>query len=133
MKKVITYGTFDVFHYGHFYLLERASAHGDHLTVCVSTKDFNLLKGKVSKLSFAQRCYILQNISFVDCLIAEKTWEQKITDIKRLNIDTFAIGDDHKVKYDFLKEYCEVIYIPRTKGVCSTGIKKLASYSHSRA
>ena len=123
MKKVITYGTFDVFHYGHFYLLERASAYGDHLTVCVSTDEFNSVKGKKAQLSFDDRCHILRNILFVDEVKAEENWEQKILDIRKLQIDVFVIGDDWTGKFNFLKKYCQVEYLPRTKNISSSLIR----------
>ncbi len=124
MKKVITYGTFDVFHYGHFALLERARLLGDHLTVCVSTDKFNKSKGKNSILNYEKRINILKHISLIDDIRAEENWDQKIDDIKRLNIDIFVIGDDWKGRFDFLKEYCEVIYLPRTIKISSTKIKE---------
>ena len=124
MKKVITYGTFDVFHYGHFYLLERAAALGDHLTVCVSTDEFNLQKGKTAKLGWDARCHILKSISFVDEVVPEVSWSQKIEDIKKYEIDIFTIGDDWEGKFDFLNRYCKVIYLPRTEDVSSTLIRR---------
>jgi glycerol-3-phosphate cytidylyltransferase len=126
MKKVITYGTFDVFHYGHFYLLERAAKLGDHLTVAVSTDEFNLQKGKKAMLNWAARCHILQNISFVDEVIAEENWSQKVNDVNKFNIDVFVIGDDWKGKFDFLNQYCEVTYLNRTKNISSTLIRREA-------
>ena len=126
MKKVITYGTFDVFHYGHFYLLERAAKLGDHLTVAVSTDEFNLQKGKKAMLNWATRSHILQNISFVDEVIAEENWSQKVNDVNKFNIDVFVIGDDWKGKFDFLNQYCEVTYLNRTKNISSTLIRREA-------
>ena len=126
MKKVITYGTFDVFHYGHFYLLERAAMLGDHLTVAVSTDEFNLQKGKKAMLNWAARCHILQNISFVDEVIPEENWSQKVNDVNKFNIDVFVIGDDWKGKFDFLNQYCEVTYLNRTKNISSTLIRREA-------
>ena len=124
MKKVITYGTFDVFHYGHFALLERARFLGDHLTVCVSTDKFNESKGKNLILNYEKRVNILKQISLIDEIRAEESWDQKINDVKSLNIDIFVIGDDWKGRFDFLKEYCEVIYLPRTIKISSTKIKE---------
>ncbi len=125
MIKVITYGTFDVFHYGHFYLLERAKMLGDHLTVCVSTDQFNKKKRKHSKLPFEERKRILEHITFCDQVLPENNWEQKICDIKKLNIDIFTIGKDWEGKFDFLRAYCKVIYLPRTLGISSSQIKQI--------
>ena len=125
MKKVITYGTFDVFHFGHFSLLERASELGDHLTVGVSNDNFNLIKNKSSYLPFNQRKRIVESFRFVDSVIEEKSWDQKINDITMLSIDIFVIGDDWTNKFDFLKEYCEVIYLTRTKDISSTKTRAL--------
>ena len=125
MKKIITYGTFDVFHYGHFSLLERAKSFGDHLTVCVSTDKFNILKKKNSHMNFTERLNILKHISLIDDLRPENNWEQKITDIMDLKIDIFVIGDDWKGHFDFLKEYCEVRYLPRTITISSSKIREI--------
>jgi len=105
MKKVITYGTFDLLHHGHIRLLERARALGDHLTVAVSTDEFNLGKGKVCTYTYTERKHILEAIRYVDEVIPETTWEQKIIDVKERNIDVFVIGDDWTGKFDFLKEF----------------------------
>ncbi|MGQ9008292.1 glycerol-3-phosphate cytidylyltransferase [Bacillus stercoris] len=124
MKKVITYGTFDLFHYGHMKLLERARCLGDYLIVGLSTDEFNLQKQKKSHHSYEHRKLILETIDFVNLVIPEKSWEQKVTDIKKYGVDTFVIGDDWKGKFDYLNEYCKVIYLPRTEGISSTKIKK---------
>ncbi|GEL15424.1 glycerol-3-phosphate cytidylyltransferase [Pediococcus cellicola] len=124
MKKVITYGTFDLLHKGHIRLLKRARALGDHLTVCVSTDEFNALKGKKAYTSYEDRKYILEAIRYVDEVIPEKGWDQKIKDVQERHIDTFVMGDDWKGKFDFLKDYCEVIYLPRTEGISTTKIKR---------
>ncbi|CAM4002293.1 glycerol-3-phosphate cytidylyltransferase [Mesobacillus zeae] len=124
MKKVITYGTFDLLHWGHINLLKRAKALGDHLTVAISSDEFNSLKSKKSYHSFDNRKMILESIRYVDEVIAEDNWEQKINDIVDNNIDIFVMGDDWKGKFDFLKDYCEVIYLPRTVGISTTKIKK---------
>ncbi|WP_338211549.1 glycerol-3-phosphate cytidylyltransferase [Lactiplantibacillus paraxiangfangensis] len=123
MKKVITYGTFDLLHKGHIRLLKRAKALGDHLTVCVSTDEFNAIKGKKAYTSFEDRKYILEAIRYVDEVIPEKDWGQKISDVVDNHIDTFVMGDDWAGKFDFLKDYCEVIYLPRTEGISTTKIK----------
>ncbi|MDD3563024.1 MAG: glycerol-3-phosphate cytidylyltransferase [Candidatus Cloacimonetes bacterium] len=123
MRKIITYGTFDLFHYGHMNLLMRARKLGDYLIVALSTDEFNLIKGKESVMPYAQRKEILEAIRYVDLVIPEENWEQKIADIKRYKIDTFVMGDDWQDKFDFLKDYCEVIYLPRTEVVSSTMLK----------
>lgn len=125
MNKVITYGTFDTFHYGHLCLLKAARKLGDHLTVAVSTDEFNSIKGKKCVFDFEQRQQWVNSIKYVDVVIAEEDWEQKINDVVKHNISTFTIGDDWKGVFDFLQDYCEVIYLPRTVGISSTDIKKL--------
>ncbi|AVW07144.1 glycerol-3-phosphate cytidylyltransferase [Lactobacillus plantarum] len=123
MKKVITYGTFDLLHKGHIRLLKRAKALGNHLTVCVSTDEFNALKNKHAYTSFEDRKYILEAVRYVDEVIPEKSWNQKIDDVIDNHIDVFVMGDDWEGKFDFLKDYCKVVYLPRTEGVSSTKIK----------
>jgi glycerol-3-phosphate cytidylyltransferase len=127
VKKIITYGTFDTFHYGHFFLLERTAALGTHLTVCISTDEFNSQKGKCAVFNWETRCRIIQNLSFVDKVLPEENWSQKINDVLENRIDIFAIGDDWKGKFDFLKDYCEVVYIPRTQNISSTIIRKITN------
>ncbi|MBO2723449.1 glycerol-3-phosphate cytidylyltransferase [Lactiplantibacillus plantarum] len=123
MKKVITYGTFDLLHKGHIRLLKRAKALGNHLTVCVSTDEFNALKNKHAYTSFEDRKYILEAVRYVDEVIPEKSWNQKIDDVIDNHIDVFVMGDDWEGKFDFLKDYCKVVYLPRTEGISSTKIK----------
>jgi len=123
-RTIITYGTFDMFHIGHLELLKRLKELGDKLIVAVSTDEFNEIKGKKTIIPYIQRASIIEAIRYVDMVIPENDWEQKVTDVKHLNIDVFAIGDDWEGKFDFLKEYCEVIYLPRTDGVSSTDLKK---------
>ena len=123
-KIVLTYGTFDMFHIGHLNLLNRLKSLGDKLIVAVSTDEFNSIKGKKTLIPFEQRALIVQNIKCVDMVIPEKNWEQKIDDIKKYNVDIFAIGDDWQGKFDFLKDYCEVIYLPRTQNISTTELKK---------
>ncbi|MDD2975045.1 MAG: glycerol-3-phosphate cytidylyltransferase [Aliarcobacter cryaerophilus] len=123
-KIVLTYGTFDMFHIGHLNLLNRLKSLGDKLIVAVSTDEFNSIKGKKTLIPFEQRALIVQNIKCVDMVISEKNWEQKIDDIKKYNVDIFAIGDDWQGKFDFLKDYCEVIYLPRTQNISTTELKK---------
>ncbi|MBS5949713.1 MAG: glycerol-3-phosphate cytidylyltransferase [Clostridium sp.] len=123
MKKVITYGTFDLLHYGHINLLKRARELGDYLIVAISTDDFNKLKHKQAHFSYEERKLILEAIRYVDEVIPENTWEQKVEDIKENNIDTFVMGDDWKGEFDYLSEYCNVIYLSRTEGISTTKIK----------
>jgi len=123
MKKVLTYGTFDLFHFGHLRILKRAKELGDYLIVAVSSDDFNILKGKKCYYPYTERAEIVQAIKYVDEVIPEKGWDQKITDIKQHNVDIFVMGDDWAGKFDFLESYCEVVYLPRTSGVSTTMIK----------
>ena len=123
MKKVITYGTFDLLHYGHINLLKRAKEMGDYLIVALSTNEFNKIKGKDCFFSFEQRKQLLESIRYVDLVIPENNWEQKIPDIKEFKIDIFVIGDDWEGKFDFLKEYCEVKYLSRTPEISTTRIR----------
>ncbi len=123
MKKIITYGTFDLLHYGHINLLKRARELGDHLTVAVSTDEFNSGKGKKSFHSYSNRVIILEALKFVDRVIPENNWEQKKEDIIKYKIDTFVIGDDWRGKFDFLKSLCNVVYLERTPGISTTDIK----------
>jgi glycerol-3-phosphate cytidylyltransferase len=124
MRKVVTYGTFDLFHIGHLRLLERLRALGDHLTVFVSSDEFNLLKGKSCVIDYAERSAIVAALSCVDSVFPENSWEQKVEDIQRLQIDVFGMGDDWAQKFDYLRPYCEVVYISRTEGVSSTLLKR---------
>lgn len=123
MKKIITYGTFDLLHIGHINILRRAREYGDYLIVAISTDEFNTLKNKEAYYSFEQRKAILEAIRYVDEVIPEHTWEQKVEDIKKHDIDVFVMGDDWKGKFDFLKEQCEVAYLPRTVGISTTKVK----------
>lgn len=124
MKRVITYGTFDLLHYGHINLLKRAKALGDYLIVALSTDEFNALKGKKSYFSYDKRKALLEAIRYVDLVIPEENWEQKVNDIHEYHVDTFVIGNDWEGKFDFLKkEGCEVIYLPRTPEISTTQIK----------
>jgi len=123
MKKVITYGTFDLFHVGHLNILRRAKELGDYLVVAVSSDKFNEIKGKKSYHSIEDRVAILEAIEYVDKVIIEESWDQKIIDIRENNIDVFVMGDDWEGKFDELKEYCDVVYLPRTDGISTTKIK----------
>lgn len=125
MKKVITYGTFDLLHYGHINLLRRAKEQGDYLIVALSTDEFNWNeKRKKCYFSYEQRKQLLEAIRYVDLVIPEENWEQKISDVKEFRVDTFVMGDDWAGKFDFLKDYCEVIYLPRTPEISTTLIKQ---------
>lgn len=124
MKKVITYGTFDLLHIGHINLLRRARALGDYLIVALSTDEFNALKGKKAYYPYEQRKAILEAIRYVDKVIPERNWEQKVDDVINHDVDVFVMGDDWEGKFDFLKEYCEVVYLPRTVGISTTKIKQ---------
>ena len=125
MKKIITYGTFDLLHYGHINLLRRAKALGDYLIVALSTDEFNWNeKHKKCYFSYEERKSLLEAIRYVDLVIPENGWEQKKSDIKEFKVDTFVMGDDWKGKFDELSELCEVIYLPRTPEISTTQIKK---------
>jgi len=124
MKKVITYGTFDLLHTGHVNILRRAKALGDYLIVAISSDEFNAGKDKKAYYPFEQRKAILEAIRYVDEVIPEENWEQKKTDIKDHDIDVFVMGDDWEGEFDFLKDQCEVVYLPRTEGISTTQIKK---------
>lgn len=125
MKRVITYGTFDLLHYGHINLLKRAKELGDYLIVGLSSDEFNNnKKNKKSYFNFEQRKKLLESIRYVDLVIKEETWEQKIQDIHKYQIDIFVIGDDWKGKFDYLKEEgIEVVYLKRTPEVSTSQIK----------
>lgn len=123
MRKVITYGTYDLLHAGHINLLRRAREHGDYLMVVLSTDEFNALKHKTAYHSYEDRKMILEAIRYVDEVIPEKTWDQKISDVVDNNIDVFVMGNDWEGQFDFLKDYCEVVYLPRTEGISTTKIK----------
>ena len=123
MKRVITYGTFDLIHYGHINLLERARRLGDYLIVGLSTNEFNAIKNKKCYFSYEERTRLLEAIRYVDLVIPEEAWEQKASDIKLYQIDTFVIGDDWERKFDELKSLCEVVYLNRTPEVSTTKIK----------
>lgn len=123
-KTVITYGTFDMFHIGHLKLLRRLSEMGNKVIVAVSTDEFNELKGKKTLIPYEQRAAIVEAIDCVDLVIPENSWEQKLVDVKAYGVDVFAIGEDWKGKFDFLEELCEVVYLPRTKNISTTDLKR---------
>lgn len=127
MKRVITYGTFDLLHYGHINLLKRAKQEGDYLIVALSTDEFNKLKGKKSFFDYNKRKVLLEAIRYVDLVIPEETWEQKAEDIHKYKVDIFVIGDDWKGKFDYLQNECKVVYLERTPEVSTTMIKNSLS------
>ncbi|MDM5435941.1 glycerol-3-phosphate cytidylyltransferase [Bacillus hominis] len=124
MKKVITYGTFDLLHWGHINLLKRAKDLGNYLIVAVSSDEFNKLKNKKSYHSYENRKMILEAVRYVDEVIPEHSWEQKVKDVVNHDVDIFVMGDDWGGEFDFLKEHCEVVYLPRTIGISTTKIKQ---------
>ncbi|MFB9777261.1 glycerol-3-phosphate cytidylyltransferase [Brevibacterium otitidis] len=123
MRRIITYGTFDLLHYGHIRLLQRCKEQGDYLVVALSTDEFNAGKGKKSYFSFEDRKRMLEAIRYVDLVIPEENWEQKADDVDRYHIDVFVMGDDWEGKFDELQEHCEVVYLPRTPEISTTQIK----------
>ena len=124
MKRILTYGTYDLLHWGHIRLLKRAKQLGDYLIVGLSTDEFNAIKGKKAYHSYEERKMMLEAIRYVDLVVPEENWEQKATDVEKYHIDTFVIGDDWSGKFDFLKEKCEVVYLPRTPEISTTKIKR---------
>ncbi len=125
MKRILTYGTFDLLHYGHIRILQRAKEMGDYLVVALSTDEFNATKGKKAYHSYETRKKMLEAIRYVDLVIPENNWEQKIQDIKDYKIDVCVMGSDWagSDKFDYLKEYCDVVFLERTPGVSTTQIK----------
>ncbi len=126
MKRILTYGTFDLLHYGHIRLLQRAKALGDYLIVAISTDEFNNIKNKKSYHSYETRKKMVEAIRYVDLVIPEERWDQKIDDVKKYEVDTVVMGSDWKDNENFevLKKYCEVVYLDRTEGISTTKIKK---------
>ncbi len=122
-KPVITYGTFDMFHIGHLELIKRMRAYGDRIIVAVSTDEFNEIKGKKTIVPFEQRAEIVNSIQYVDQVIPEENWEQKASDIKKYQVESFVMGSDWEGKFDDLRTHCQVIYLPRTEGISSTKLK----------
>lgn len=126
MKKILTYGTFDLLHFGHIEILRRAKALGDYLVVAISTDEFNAIKGKKAYHNYETRKKMLEAIRYVDLVIPEETWEQKRNDVSEYRIDTVVMGNDWEgnENFEILKELCEVVYLPRTEGISTTKIKK---------
>lgn len=125
MKKILTYGTYDLLHFGHIELLRRAKELGDYLIVAVSTDEFNAIKGKKAYYDYESRKSILEAIKYVDLVIPENTWDQKRDDVLNYNVDTVVMGSDWEGNENFecLKDICNVVYLPRTEGISSTKIK----------
>ncbi len=125
MKRILTYGTFDLLHYGHIEILRRAKELGDYLVVALSTDEFNESKGKTAYHSYETRKKMLEAIRYVDLVIPENNWEQKLDDVREYHIDTVVMGSDwaNSDKFDYLKEYCNLVFLERTPGVSTTMIK----------
>ena len=125
MKRIMTYGTFDLLHWGHIRLLKRAKKYGDYLIVGLSSDDFNKIKGKKSYHTYSERKKMLEAVRYVDLVIPETDWNQKIKEIKKYKVDMVLMGDDWKnnSNFDALKKYCKVKYLPRTQGISTTKIK----------
>ncbi len=125
MRRVITYGTYDLLHYGHINLLRRAKELGDYLIVALSTDEFNWgEKHKKSFFSYNQRKQLLEAIRYVDLVIPEENWQQKERDILDYHVDVFVMGNDWEGKFDYLKTLCDVVYLERTPEISTTQIKE---------
>lgn len=126
MKRILTYGTFDLLHYGHIRLLKRAKELGDYLIVALSTDEFNELKGKKAYHNYETRKKMLEAIRYVDLVIPEESWEQKKQDVLEYKVDVVVMGSDWagSDRFDYLKQFCEVIYLDRTEGISTTKIKQ---------
>lgn len=126
MKRILTYGTFDLLHYGHIRLLKRAKALGDYLIVALSTEEFNEIKGKKTYHNYETRKMMLEAIRYVDLVIPEENWEQKINDVREYHVDTVVMGSDWagSDKFEYLNDYCNVVYLDRTEGISTSKIKQ---------
>lgn len=125
MKRVLTYGTFDLLHYGHINLLQRAKQYGDYLIVALSTDEFNRGKGKTCYFSYEKRKQLLEAVRYVDLVIPEENWEQKANDVREYHIDTVVMGGDWEgsERFEYLRDLCDLVYLPRTPEVSTTKIK----------
>lgn len=126
MKRILTYGTFDLLHWGHINILKRAKQRGDYLVVALSTDEFNAGKGKKSYHDYETRKMMLEAVRYVDLVIPEEKWDQKRSDVERYEIDTVVMGSDWEgdERFEILKDLCDVEYLPRTEGVSTSKIKK---------
>jgi len=126
MKRILTYGTFDLLHYGHIRLLQRAKSLGDYLIVALSTEEFNEIKGKKTYHNYETRKMMLEAMRYVDLVIPEENWEQKINDVREYHVDTVVMGSDWagSDKFEYLNDYCNVVYLDRTEGISTSKIKK---------
>ena len=126
MKRILTYGTYDLLHYGHIRLLKRAKELGDYLIVALSTDEFNAIKGKKAYHNYETRKKMLEAIRYVDLVIPENNWDQKIDDVKKYYVDITVMGGDWEgdKRFEILRDYCDVIYLPRTEGISTTKIKQ---------
>lgn len=126
LRRVLTYGTFDLLHYGHTRLLRRAASLGDYLVVALSTDEFNAGKSKTSFYPYEVRREMLEAIRYVDLVIPEYSWEQKIDDVKRYNIDVVVMGGDWagSDRFEYLRDYCELVFLDRTPGISTTQVKQ---------
>ena len=126
LRRVLTYGTYDLLHYGHVRLLQRAAALGDYLIVALSTDEFNAEKGKTSFYSYEVRKEMLESVRFVDLVIPEKSWDQKISDVEKYEVDVVVMGSDWEgdSRFEHLREYCDVVYLDRTDGISTTDVKR---------
>ena len=129
-RTILTYGTFDRFHVGHVRLRRRLADLGDRLIVACSTDEFNTLKGKRTAIPYAHRVEVLEACQYVDMVIPETCWEQKPKDIATYGVDLFAMGDDWEGKFDDLRQYCDVLYLPRTENISTTKLKELIQTMH---
>jgi len=131
VKRIITYGTFDLFHLGHLEILRRAKELGDYLIVAVSTDEFNWhAKKKKCVYPYEHRAAIVSAIKYVDLVIPEASWDQKIVDVEKHSIDVFVMGNDWEGQFNFLQDKCKVIYLPRTEGISSTDVKLDVKTNH---
>ena len=129
IRRVLTYGTFDLLHYGHVRLLQRAAAMGDYLIVALSSDEFNAGKGKKSFYDYETRREMLEAVRYVDLVIPENTWDQKIQDVLDYRVDVVVMGADWKddPRFEVLRDYCEVVYLDRTVGISTTDVKSRLS------